>query len=76
MKTLISRIKKWWEGEFIDDSYETEHTVSFSYHIKRPFIANLVSKLAKLWKNNWKELTIIILTFLLLIATIILIFRK
>ena len=59
----------------MDDSYETEHSISVGYHIKRPFIANLVSKLAKLWKKNWKDLTIILLTFLLLVATIILIFK-
>jgi hypothetical protein len=79
MKRLVSKIKNWWEGKYIPprpyDPYSPIIIIETG-HYERPFIAKLASNIGKLWKSNWKELTIIILTFLLLVATIILIFRK
>ena len=79
MKSLISRIKKWYKGKYIPPIlYDPYSPIAFSrrgYYEPSP-LAKLVSNIGKFWKKNWKDLTIIVLTFLLLIATVILIFRK
>ena len=79
MKSLISKITKWFKRRYVPPvPYDPYSPVVYSregYYEPSPF-AKLVSNIGKSWKQNWKDLTIIVLTFLLLIATVILIFRK
>ena len=80
MNTLMTKIRIWYRGKYVPSLIiDDPNSGVFSFpsgQFKRPFIAKLISNLGKTWNKNWKDILIIILTFLLLIATIILILKN
>lgn len=68
MSNLLSKYKKWYLGKYIPPENDPRSlVVRVLGHYKRPFLAKILSGIAKFWLNHWKW----ILGFLLGIATLI-----